>query len=76
MMDGDRFLTQSDHARSLSSPEQVQAYVDQIKAITPHYLQQKYIAAARQRLEKQQAEVEVISPPISPTIELRMDKRS
>jgi hypothetical protein len=49
MMDGDRFLSQSDHARTLDSPEQVQAYVDHIKAITPGYVQQKYIEAARQR---------------------------
>jgi hypothetical protein len=71
MMDGDRFLRQSDHARTLESPEQVQAYVDHIKAITPGYVQQKNIEAARQRVEKQQAEVEVISSPISSKIEIQ-----
>jgi hypothetical protein len=68
LMDGDRFLSQSDHARTLDSPEQVQAYVDRIKAITPEYVQQKYTQAAQQRLEKQQ--VEVINSPALSEIEL------
>lgn len=70
MMDGDRFLTQSDHARTLGSSDQVQVYIDQIKAITPQYVQQKYAEAARERLEKKQSEVEVIGSPISPKIEI------
>ncbi len=37
--DGDRFISQSDHARTLKDPAQVAAYVESIKSIAPHYHQ-------------------------------------
>jgi hypothetical protein len=54
LKDGDRFLSQSDHARSLKDPDQVQAYIDRIKAIAPQYLQQQREYAAAQAAAKAQ----------------------
>lgn len=71
LMDGDRFLTQSDRAQTLDSLEQVQAYVDQIKAIAPQYAQQKYTKAARKWLEKEQVEAGVISSLLAQRIEFQ-----
>jgi conjugative relaxase-like TrwC/TraI family protein len=46
--DGDRFISQSDRARSLQTPEQVQAYVDHIKTHAPQIRQQYRQALAAQ----------------------------
>ena len=41
LKDGKRFLSQSDHARSLKDPKAVAAYIEHIKASIPQYLQQQ-----------------------------------
>ncbi|NJM76226.1 MAG: hypothetical protein HC852_11080, partial [Acaryochloridaceae cyanobacterium RU_4_10] len=46
--DGDRILSQSDHARTLKDPDQVQQYIEQVKAKVPGYRQYKQdIATAK-----------------------------
>jgi conjugative relaxase-like TrwC/TraI family protein len=48
LKDGDRVLSQSDHARTLKDPEQVQQYIEQVKTKVPEYRQYKRsIAAAK-----------------------------
>jgi conjugative relaxase-like TrwC/TraI family protein len=60
--DGDRFLSQSDQARSLKDPNQVQAYIDHIKASTPQYLQQqRELAAAKAQQVQDRAQYEALS---------------
>jgi conjugative relaxase-like TrwC/TraI family protein len=41
LKDGERFLSQSDCARSLKNPEQVTAYIEHIKDSAPQYLQRQ-----------------------------------
>jgi conjugative relaxase-like TrwC/TraI family protein len=57
--DGDRFLSQSDHARSLKTPEQVQAYVDHIKANAPQIRQQYQDALAAKAVAEAQQQKEL-----------------
>jgi conjugative relaxase-like TrwC/TraI family protein len=46
--DGDHFISQSDNARSLKDPAQVQAYIDHIKTYAPQIRQQYQDALAAQ----------------------------
>ena len=66
LKDGERFLSQSDQARSLKDPGQVTAYIEHIKASAPKYLQQqralesvKAAAQAQAQLQKELAAVQV-----------------
>jgi conjugative relaxase-like TrwC/TraI family protein len=59
LKDGDRFLSQSDHARSLKTPEQVQAYVDHIKANVPQIRQQYQDALAAKAVAEAQQQKEL-----------------
>ena len=43
LKDGKRFLSQSDHARSLKDPKAVTAYIEHIKASIPQYLQSQKV---------------------------------
>jgi conjugative relaxase-like TrwC/TraI family protein len=52
--DGERFISQSDHARSLNTPEQVAAYIEQVKANAPLYRQQQRALEAAQVAQQQQ----------------------
>ena len=49
LKDGERFLSQSDHARSLKDPLQVTAYIEHIKASIPQYLQQQQAQEQEQK---------------------------
>jgi conjugative relaxase-like TrwC/TraI family protein len=62
--DGDRFLSQSDQARTLKDPEQVTAYIEQVKAAVPAYVrQQREIVAVRaqQAQEQERARAEYVA---------------
>jgi conjugative relaxase-like TrwC/TraI family protein len=62
LKDGDRVLSQSDQARSLKDPDQVQSYIEHIKVIAPQYLQQqRELAAARQQQTNDRAEYRAIA---------------
>jgi Domain of unknown function (DUF3854) len=50
--DGDRILSQSDRARTLKDPEQVQQYIEQVKAAVPAYIQHRHELAKTQTAEQ------------------------
>ena len=60
--DGERFLSQSDHARSLKDPAQVAAYIEHIKASIPQYLQQQQ---AQEQERKDRARYEELAQSIT-----------
>ena len=60
--DGERFLSQSDHARSLKDPAQVTAYIKHIKASIPQYLQQQQ---AQEQERKDRARYEELAQSIT-----------
>jgi conjugative relaxase-like TrwC/TraI family protein len=57
--DGDRFISQSDNARSLKDPAQVQAYIDHIKTHAPQIRQQYREALAAQAAAEAQQQKEL-----------------
>jgi conjugative relaxase-like TrwC/TraI family protein len=64
--DGERFMSQSDHASTLKSPVEVQTYVEHIKAIAPQYFQQqreltKAQVAMRRQQQQDRSEYETIA---------------
>jgi conjugative relaxase-like TrwC/TraI family protein len=60
--DGDRFLSQSDQARTLKDPALVAAYIQQVKAAVPAYVQQqREIATVRAQQTKDRAEYETLA---------------
>ena len=68
LKDGERFLSQSDQARTLKTPEEVTAYIDHIKAQIPQYLQQqRELAAAQAQLVTDRADYELLAQRIRKT---------
>jgi hypothetical protein len=62
LADGDRFLSQSDYARTLKDPEKVSAYIEQVKINAPLYRQQQQaIAVAKAQDTKDRADYEAIA---------------
>ena len=60
--DGERFLSQSDHARTLKTPQEITAYIAHIKDQVPQYLQQqREVAAAQLQQATDRAEYEVLA---------------
>ena len=62
LKDGERFLSQSDHARSLKDPLQVTAYIEHIKASVPQYLQSQKV---QEQERKDRARYEELSQSIT-----------
>jgi Fe-S-cluster formation regulator IscX/YfhJ len=58
LKDGERFVSQSDHARSLKDSDQVQQYIGHIKAIAPQYLQIQSELAKAQATSRVQQKLE------------------
>ncbi|MCG9893262.1 MAG: hypothetical protein MH252_19595, partial [Thermosynechococcaceae cyanobacterium MS004] len=63
--DGERFLSQSDQARSLKDPGQIAAYIDQVKATVPTLREWKQ---EREATQEQQQETPIVPAPIAPPI--------
>ena len=62
LKDGKRFLSQSDHARSLKDPKAVTAYIEHIKASVPQYLQSQQ---AQEQERKDRARYEELAQSIT-----------
>ena len=62
---GDRLIAQSDHARTLSNPQEVQAYVERIKAEAPLWLRQS-VESARTAVHRET--YEALSQEITQTL--------
>ena len=63
--DGDRLIAQSDHARTLSNPQEVQVYVERIKAKAPLWLEQS-VESARTAVHRET--YEALSQEITQTL--------
>ncbi|NJM77984.1 MAG: hypothetical protein HC852_22175, partial [Acaryochloridaceae cyanobacterium RU_4_10] len=62
LKDGDRILFQSDQARILKDPDQVQQYIEQVKAKVPAYLRHRRELAKAQAVERAKAQKQVQQP--------------